>query len=71
MKKRIILISLCFGVFYTNILAQAEIQSKTLYNGIVLPKTWPPRNEVSKTRHSMPVPYLETPPLLIPINVGR
>jgi hypothetical protein len=71
MKKRIILISVCLGIFYTNILAQTEIRSKTLYNGIVLPKIWPPPNGVSKTRHSMPVPYLETPPSLIPINVGR
>ena len=43
---------------------------ETLYNGIELPDEWPP--EYPKiTRDPMPVPYLEDPPAVIPIDVGR
>jgi hypothetical protein len=54
----------------------AEAQSapagdgQVLYNGIRLPAAWPPRIE-KLTREPMPVPYLETPPAVIPIDVGR
>lgn len=41
-----------------------------LYNGIVLPETWPPKTG-QLTREPMPVPYLEIPPAVIPIDVGR
>lgn len=41
----------------------------TLHNGIELPDQWPPRIEHS--REPMPVPYLDTPPELIPIDIGR
>ena len=71
MKKRIILISICIGFFYANTVAQTEGVSKTLCNGIGLPKIWPPRNKIAQTRQSMPLPYLKDPPSLIPINVGR
>ena len=44
--------------------------SEELYNGIVLPEKWPPdHGEV--TREPMPVPYLQRPPQVIPIDVGR
>ena len=44
--------------------------SEKLYNGIVLPDEWPPDyGEVG--REPMPLPYLETPPAVIPIDVGR
>ncbi len=41
-----------------------------LYNGIILPDPWPPR---ATTYASTPVPpaYLETPPAVIRIDVGR
>lgn len=42
----------------------------TLYNGIRLPSTWPPRAQVL-TNELMPVPYLEAPPEVVPIDVGR
>lgn len=42
-----------------------------LYNGIRLPEEWPPRYPVPSQRESMRVPYLETPPEVIDINVGR
>ena len=41
-----------------------------LYNGIELPDEWPPRYD-ELTRDPMPVPYLEDPPEVIPIDVGR
>ena len=41
-----------------------------LYNGIQLPDIWPP-NLQALTYEPMPVPYLEDPPSVIPIDVGR
>jgi hypothetical protein len=46
----------------------------TLYNGIVLPREWPPRlSEFSTSTEKDPVvpPYLISPPAVIPIDVGR
>lgn len=47
-----------------------EPQGQTLYNGIRLPATWPPRID-KLTPDPMAVPYLQTPPAIIPIDVGR
>lgn len=44
---------------------------ETLYNGIVLPEEWPPHYPLPDERATMPVPYLEDRPEVIPINVGR
>lgn len=52
--------------FFTNGLQAGE----TLYNGIVLSDVWPP-DYGPITREPMPVPYLDSPPTLIPIDVGR
>jgi hypothetical protein len=41
-----------------------------LYNGIILPDEWPPKTE-QLTRETMPVPYLASPPAVVPIDVGR
>ncbi|QEG37378.1 hypothetical protein [Bythopirellula goksoeyrii] len=41
-----------------------------LYNGIELPDQWPP-DYGAISRDPMPVPYLENPPEVIPIDVGR
>jgi hypothetical protein len=43
---------------------------ETLYNGIELPDQWPPQIE-RFTHEPMRVPYLEHPPAVIPIDVGR
>lgn len=43
---------------------------ETLYNGITLPATWPPRVE-SLTLEPMSPPYLTSPPGVIPIGLGR
>ena len=48
----------------------AAYAGETLYNGIVLPDQWPPKIE-KLTREPMAVPYLERPPEVIPIDVGR
>ena len=42
-----------------------------LYNGIVLPEVWPPQDRDPKSIEPMPVPYLDHPPAVIPIDVGR
>ncbi|HYG23753.1 MAG TPA: glycosyl hydrolase family 32 [Verrucomicrobiae bacterium] len=41
-----------------------------LYNGIQLPKEWPPKTPI-RDRSVRPVPYLMAPPAVIPIDVGR
>ena len=41
-----------------------------LYNGIVLPEEWPP-NYGGWTYEPMPIPYLDHPPEVINIDVGR
>ena len=41
-----------------------------MYNGIRLPAEWPPRME-KLTREPQAAPYLENPPAVIPIDVGR
>jgi hypothetical protein len=49
---------------------QAPLGAETLYNGITLESKWPPQIE-ELTRQPMLVPYLEDPPEVIPIDVGR
>ena len=43
----------------------------TLYNGLELPSEWPPRRLDPASAEPMPVPYLQRPLKLIPIDVGR
>ena len=50
--------------------AMDEKPGELLYNGIRLPAEWPPRID-ALTREPMRVPYLESPPSVIPIDVGR
>ncbi|MFI4912179.1 MAG: glycosyl hydrolase family 32 [Sedimentisphaeraceae bacterium JB056] len=42
-----------------------------LYNGIRLPEIWPPCNIDPVADEPMPVPYLNDPPKLINIDIGR
>ena len=44
--------------------------SETLYNGIELPKEWPPKRDKLAIVPATP-PYLISPPEVIPIDVGR
>lgn len=45
--------------------------SNRTYNGIVLPETWPPRDVDEDTKEPLLVPYLQDPPEVIHIDVGR
>ena len=51
-------------------LSSTASAGEKLYNGIVLPDEWPPKNIVLN-REPMPVPYLNNPPEVIPIDIGR
>jgi len=46
-------------------------KGERLYNGIVLPEEWPPQTVRPRDTAPMPVPYLDFPPKVIPIDVGR
>ena len=48
-----------------------ENDGELLYNGIRLPKQWPPRYLEPAGDDPMPVPYLEHRPEVVPIDVGR
>ncbi|MCP5540864.1 MAG: exo-alpha-sialidase [Akkermansiaceae bacterium] len=48
-----------------------ENDGERLYNGIVLPKVWPPDHLTPGSAEPMPVPYLDHPPRIIPIDLGR
>ena len=47
------------------------MDSRTAYNGIQTPASWPPRTEDPLSFQPMRVPYLESPPPVIPIDRGR
>lgn len=53
--------------------AQFPTAGEVLYNGITLPDFWPPARSAEdvKNREPQPVPYLKTPPAVIPIDLGR
>ena len=53
--------------------ATHALAGEVLCNGIELPDKWPPQTPVESIRKGdpMPVPYLEHPPAVIPIDVGR
>lgn len=72
MKKRSILIIVGIVVFYNlQTIAQQPIKTKVLSNGIEMPDIWPPAHNNEDECKPMPVPYLEKPPKVIPVNVGR
>jgi hypothetical protein len=51
--------------------ATAQDGGEALYNGVRLPADWPPpRDTLTREPPGMP-PYLEQPPAVIPIDVGR
>ena len=50
---------------------ESEVMGETLYNGIVLPKEWPPKDRDPANLEPMPVPYLTNRPEVVPIDVGR
>lgn len=44
---------------------------ETLYNGIRLPDSWPPRPAAFARHEAVVPPYLREPPEVIPIDIGR
>ncbi|MEA4918651.1 glycosyl hydrolase family 32 [Proteiniphilum sp.] len=46
-------------------------QNELLYNGIILPNVWPPKTGNPFSNEPMDVPYLDNPPSVIPIDIGR
>ena len=42
-----------------------------LYNNIVLPEVWPPKNPETTLDRPLAVPYLQNKPDVIDISVGR
>src|SRR5690606_13646122 len=48
-----------------------DSSDRVLYNGIRLPDIWPPQTQDPLDTSPMRVPYLENPPEIIPIDVGR
>jgi hypothetical protein len=48
-----------------------SVMTSTLPNGIQLPAEWPPRHLDPASDAPMPVPYLDNPPDVIPIDLGR
>jgi hypothetical protein len=44
---------------------------EVLHNGIVLPDEWPPQTMRADSMTPMPVPYLDAPPDVIPVDIGR
>ena len=73
MKRRMFLQAGAASLGGLTFLARAhagEPMGQTLYNGIRLPATWPPRID-KLTQEPMAVPYLQAPPAVIPIDVGR
>lgn len=62
----IIILVISFG-------ANLVLAGEKLYNGIELPDKWPPILKAADlvTREVMAVPYLDKPPAVIPIDVGR
>ncbi len=62
---------LAIGLVAMFAVATPSPAAETLYNGIVLPEAWPPREAFEPGGEPMRVPYLENPPATIPIDVGR
>lgn len=57
-------------VLVLQVVVSPTLSGERLVNGIVLPDAWPPRIE-KLSDDPMPVPYLASPPEVIPIDVGR
>ncbi len=49
----------------------ASREPELLYNGILLPKGWPPNDIDPEDMNPMPVPYLQNRPDVVPIDLGR
>jgi hypothetical protein len=68
LNRRTFLQATALGLSGTRLPA-ASPDGELLYNGIRLPAEWPPKWKY--TLEPMPLPYLDKPPAVIPIDVGR
>jgi hypothetical protein len=67
-SRTFLVLILCLG----GVCSRAAESGELLYNGIRLARDWPPRDETkAESRDPQAVPYLDTPPPIIPIDVGR
>lgn len=71
MKKIIFLLIVIPGFLAFAQETNRSKKGEVLYNGIVLPETWPPEDQDPASRKPMEVPYLDNPPEMIPIDIGR
>ena len=72
MKIRSILIGMCLVIFCNlQTVAQQKVAIKILSNGVEVPDIWPPKSNDETQRKTMPMPYLEKPQKVIPVNIGR
>lgn len=62
---------LALSLLLVTLMATLGSAGETLYNGIVLPDTWPPKGTVLTREPLALPPYLTAPPTVIPIDVGR
>jgi len=65
-EKALVVVVFLFLLICSGVSAGGE----KLYNGIVLPDEWPPKVD-KLTTEPRPVPYLDSPPAVIGIDVGR
>lgn len=70
MGRLVLLVFSGFLVFSTACAAGAEPGGEVLFNGIRLPKPWPPTDEF-RQNEPMTVPYLKDRPQVVPIDGGR
>ena len=70
MTRREFIKTAASAAFLPSITTQPSAQPVTLPNGIVLPRVWPPRRGEWTGVAEQP-PYLQSPPPVIPIDVGR
>lgn len=56
---------------YYNNYPAIRSKGELLYNGIVLPRNWPPADMDPDSYEPMPVPWLESSPSVIPVDCGR
>lgn len=69
--RRVAVDEIRIGRTWRSVAAARHVAGEVLYNGIELPALWPPRDIPVQTTEPMPVPYLDAPPSVTPIDVGR
>ncbi|MES2307653.1 MAG: glycosyl hydrolase family 32 [Verrucomicrobiota bacterium] len=70
-KQKTKILYLLFILALELISLTSETNGELLYNGIQLPVAWPPRLQIAGNQIAPIPPYLQHPPAVIPIDVGR